>query len=83
MTNIKPMNDFVLIKIEEEKKGNVFLGEDKNKPKTVEILAFSDKCENKNLEVGKKSYIRNYEMIPNGDSTNEFFVSEKAIIAIF
>lgn len=84
MTNIKPINDFILIKIEEEKKGNVFLGEDKNKPKIVEILAFSDKCENKNLEVGKKSYIRNnYEMIPNGNSTYEFFVSEKAIIAIF
>lgn len=82
MTNIKPMNDLVLIKIE-EKKGGVFLGEDKSKPKTAKILAFSDKCENKNLEVGKSAYVRNYEMIPNGNPTDEFFISEKAIIAIF
>lgn len=83
MNEVKPMNDLVLIKFEKEKKDGVFLGEDKNKPKIAEILAFSDKCENKNLEVGKKAYIRNYETIPNGDSNEEFFISEKAIIAIF
>ena len=83
MTEIKPMKDLLLVKIEDEKKSGVYLGEDKSKPKTAEILAFSDKCENKNFEVGKKVYLRNFETIPNGDSTDEVFVSEKAVIAMF
>ena len=85
MTDIKPMNDLVLIKIEEkeEKKGNVFLGEDNTKPKIAEILAFSEKCENENLEIGKKAYVRKCEMIPHEDSKEEYFISEKAIVAIF
>ena len=84
MNEIKPMNDNLLIKIEDEvETKGVFYGEDKNKPKTATILAFSDKCENKNFEVGKKVYLRNFETIPNGDSTDEVFVSEKAVIAMF
>lgn len=82
MTEIKPMNDFLLVKVEDKKDG-LFFGDDKSKPKTAEILAFSDKCENKNFEVGKKCYLRNFEMIPNNDTTDEFFVSEKAVIAMF
>lgn len=82
MNEIKPMNDFLLVRIIEEK-GNVYLGENNDKPKTAEILAFSDKCENKNFEVGKKVNLRKYEMITNGDTTDEFFVSEKAVIAMF
>ena len=80
---IKPMNEYLLVKVEDEEKGGVYLGEDNSKPKIVKILAFSDKCENKNLEVGKKVYRRKYEMIPNGDATDEFFVSEKAVIGMF
>jgi co-chaperonin GroES (HSP10) len=80
---IKPMNEYLLVKIEDEKKGGVYLGEDNAKPKIAEILAFSDKCENKNLEVGKKVYLRKYEMIPNNDTADEFFVSEKAVIGMF
>ena len=80
---IKPMNEYLLVKVEDEKKGGIYLGEDNTKPKTAEILAFSDKCENKNLEVGKKVYLRKYEMIPNNDITDEFFVSEKAVIGMF
>ena len=83
MNEIKPMNDFLLVRMVEEEKGNVYLGENNDKPKTAEILAFSDKCENKNFEVGKKVNLRKYEMIANGDITNEFFVSEKAVIAMF
>lgn len=83
MNEIKPMNDFLLVRMVEEEKGNVYLGENNDKPKTAEILAFSDKCENKNFEIGKKVNLRKYEMIANGDTTNEFFVSEKAVIAMF
>ena len=82
MNGIKPMNELLLVRVE-DKKDSVYLGEDANKPKTAEILAISDKCENKNLEVGKKVYLRKYEMIPNGDFADEFFVSEKAVIAMF
>ena len=80
---IKPMNEYLLVKVEDEKEDGVYLGEDNTKPKTAEILAFSDKCENKNLEVGKKVYLRKYEMIPNNDTTDEFFISEKAVIGMF
>ncbi len=79
---MKPMNDLLLVrKIEKDAKG-LYFG-DENKPEIVEILAFSDNCENKNFEVGKKIYIRKYEHIPNGDSDNEFFISEKAVISMF
>ena len=37
---------------------------------------------NKNFEKGKTVVINKYEMIPNGDSEDEFFVSEKAIVAM-
>ena len=84
MIEIKPMNDNLLVKTEDKKKeGSVFLGEDKSKPKVATILAFSEKCENKNFKEGKNVYLKNYEMIPNGDSIDEFFVSEKAVIAMF
>ena len=83
MNEIKPMNEFLLVKVIEEEKGKVYLGENNDKPKTAEILAFSDKCENKNFEVGKKVNLRKYEMITNGDTTDEFFVSEKAVIGMF
>lgn len=85
MDGIKPMNDNLLIEIEDEQKNEtekVFYGENKAKPKTATILAFSDKCENK-FEVGKKVYIKKYEMIPLDDSDKIFFVSEKAIIGMF
>lgn len=80
---MKPMNDLLLVRVIEDKNEGLYFGENQNKPKTAEILAFSDKCENKNLEVGKKIYLRKYEMIANGNSTEEFFVSEKAIICMF
>ena len=83
MNEIKPMNDNLLVEIEDKKTDGVFYGEDRNKPKTATILAFSDKCENKNFEVGKKVFIKKYEMIPNGDSDKQFFVSEKAVIGMF
>ena len=83
MNEIKPMNEFLLVKVIEEEKGKVYLGENNDKPKTAEILAFSDKCENKNLEVGKKVYLRKCEMIPYEDTIDEFFVSEKAVIGMF
>ena len=83
MNEIKPMNDNLLIEIEDEVEiKGVFYGEDKIKPKTAKILAFSDKCENKNFEIGKKIYLRKYEMIPNGDSDKQFFISEKAVLGM-
>lgn len=82
MEEIKPINEYLLVRLEDEKKeGGLYFGENKDKPKIAEILAFSDKCENK-FVVGKKVMINRYEMIPNGDSTTDFFVNEKAIIAM-
>jgi co-chaperonin GroES (HSP10) len=83
MNKIIPMNDMLLVRIIEEDKKEVYFGENQNKVKTAEILAFSEKCDNKNFEIGKKVFINRYEMIPNGDSDVEFFVTEKAIIAMF
>ena len=84
MENIKPMNDMLLIRIiDEDNEDKLYFGEDKSKPKNAEVLAISEKCENKNFEVGKKVYIRKFEMIPYKDSDTEFFVSEKAVIAQF
>lgn len=84
MTLIKPMNSYLLVRIEEQEKNEgVYFGENKNKPKIGEILAVSDNCENSNFEVGKTVIINKYEMIPNGDSDDEFFVSEKAIVAMY
>jgi co-chaperonin GroES (HSP10) len=83
MNEIIPMNEYVLVKLEDNKTKGVYFGDDKDKPKIGEILAFSKECKNKNFEVGKKVSINRYEMIPNGDSEDEFFVSEKAIIAMF
>ena len=83
MNEIIPMNEYVLVKLENNKAKGVYFGDDKDKPKIGEILAFSKECKNKNFEVGKKVSINRYEMIPNGDSEDEFFVSEKAIIAMF
>ena len=83
MNEIVPMNEYVLVKLEDNKTKGVYFGDDKDKPKIGEILAFSKECKNKNFVVGKKVSINRYEMIPNGDSKEEFFVSEKAIIAMF
>lgn len=84
MNEIVPMNEYVLVKLaKKEETKTVYFGDDKDKPKIGEILAFSKECKNKNFEVGKKVSINRYEMIPNGDSEDEFFVSEKAIIAMF
>ena len=83
MNEIIPMNEYVLVKLENNETKGVYFGDDKDKPKIGEILAFSKECKNKNFEVGKKVSINRYEMIPNGNSEDEFFVSEKAIIAMF
>ena len=83
MNEIIPMNEYVLVKLEDNKTKGVYFGDDKDKPKIGEILAFSKECKNKNFEVGKKVSINRYEMIPNGNSEDEFFVSEKAIVAMF
>lgn len=83
MNEIIPMNEYVLVKLENNETKGVYFGDDKDKPKIGEILAFSKECKNKNFEVGKKVSINRYEMIPNGETKDEFFVSEKAIIAMF
>ena len=83
MNEIIPMNEYILVKLEDNKTKGVYFGDDKDKPKIGEILAFSKECKNKNFEVGKKVSINRYEMIPNGETKDEFFVSEKAIIAMF
>lgn len=83
MDKVVPMNEYVLVKIEDKKTKGVYFGENKDKPKEGTILAFSVECKNKNFEVGKKVIINRYEMIPHGDTEDEFFVSEKAIIAMF
>jgi len=83
MSEIVPMNDYLLVKVDEVKEEGIYFGEDKNKPKKGEILAFSKECKNKNFEVGKKVVINRYEMIPRDDIKDEFFVSEKAIVAMF
>ena len=83
MNEIIPMNEYVLVKLENDETKGVYFGDDKDKPKIGEILAFSKECKNKNFEVGKKVSINRYEMIPNGETKDEFFVSEKAIIAMF
>ena len=83
MNEIMPMNEYVLVKLEDNETKGVYFGDDKDKPKIGEILAFSKECKNKNFEVGKKVSINRYEMIPNGETKDEFFVSEKAIIAMF
>lgn len=83
MSEIVPMNDYLLVKIEEKKVEGIYFGENRDKPKIGEIITFSKECKNKNFEVGKKVIINRYEMIPYGDTEDEFFVSEKAIIAMF
>jgi co-chaperonin GroES (HSP10) len=83
MNEIIPMNEYVLVKLEDNETKGVYFGDDKDKPKIGEILAFSKECKNKNFEVGKKVSINRYEMIPNSETKDEFFVSEKAIIAMF
>ena len=83
MNEIIPMNEYVLVKLEDNETKGVYFGDDKDKPKIGKILAFSKECKNKNFEVGKKVSINRYEMIPNGETKGEFFVSEKAIIAMF
>lgn len=83
MSEIVPMNDYLLVKIEEKKVEGIYFGENRDKPKIGEIITFSKECKNKNFEVGKKVIINRYEMIPHGDTEDEFFVSEKAIIAMF
>ncbi len=82
MNEIIPMNDYLLVEIEEKKNEGVYFGETKDKPREGTILAFSKECKNKNFEKGKKVVINRYEMIPNGDEGSQFFVSEKAIIAM-
>ena len=71
------------MKLENNETKGVYFGDDKDKPKIGKILAFSKECKNKNFEVGKKVSINRYEMIPNSETKDEFFVSEKAIIAMF
>ena len=83
MSEIVPMNEYVLVKVEDKKTEGVYFGENKDKPKEGTILAFSVECKNKNFEVGKKVIINRYEMIPYDDTEDEFFVSEKAIVAMF
>ena len=83
MNEIIPMNEYVLVKLENNETKGVYFGDDKDKPKIGEILAFSKECKNKNFEVGKKVSINRYEMIPNGETKDEFFVSEKAIVSMF
>ena len=83
MDKVVPMNEYVLVKIENKETKGVYFGENKDKPKEGTILAFSAECKNKNFEVGKKVLINRYEMIANGDTEDEFFVSEKAIVAMF
>ena len=83
MSEIVPMNEYVLVKVEDEKTEGVYFGENKDKPKEGTILAFSVECKNKNFEVGKKVIINRYEMIPYSDTEDEVFVSEKAIVAMF
>ena len=83
MNKVVPMNEYVLVKVEDKKTEGVYFGENKDKPKEGTILAFSVECKNKNFEVGKKVIINRYEMIPYGDTEDEFFVSEKAIVATF
>ena len=82
MSEIVPMNEYVLVKVEDKKTEGVYFGENKDKPKEGTILAFSVECKNKNFEVGKKVIINRYEMIPYGDTEDELFVSEKAIVAM-
>lgn len=82
MNEIVPMNDYLLVKIEEKKVEGIYFGENRDKPKIGEIITFSKECKNKNFEVGKKVIINRYEMIPYGDTEDKFFVSEKAIIAM-
>ena len=83
MDKVVPMNEYVLVKVEDKKTEGVYFGENKDKPKEGTILAFSTECKNKNFEIGKKVIINRYEMIPYGDTEDEFFVSEKAIVAMF
>ena len=82
MDKVVPMNEYVLVKVENKETKGVYFGENKDKPKEGTILAFSAECKNKNFEVGKKVLINRYEMIPHGDTEDEFFVSEKAIVAM-
>ena len=83
MNKVVPMNEYVLVKVEDKKTEGVYFGENKHKPKEGTILAFSAECTHKNFEVGKKAIINRYEMIPHGDTEDEFFVSEKVIVAMF
>ena len=82
MNEIVPMNDYLLVKVEEKKVEGIYFGENKDKPKIGEIITFSKECKNKNFEEGRKVVINRYEMIPYGDTEDEFFVSEKAIVAM-
>ena len=83
MNKVVPMTEYVLVKVEDKETEGVYFGENKDKPKEGTILAFSTECKNKNFEEGKKVIINRYEMIPYGDTDDEFFVSEKAIVAMF
>lgn len=83
MNEFIPMNDYVLVEIVEKKNEGLYFGEDKSKAKEGTILAFSNECKNKNFEKGKNVLINHYELIPVADSDSMYFVSEKAIIAMF
>ncbi len=83
MNEIKTMNEYLLVKLIDENSNGVYLGEDKNKPKKAELLAFSDECKNKNLEVGKTVVLIKYEMIPYDENEKIFFVSEKAVLGMY
>jgi co-chaperonin GroES (HSP10) len=83
MTNIKTMNEYLLVKLLEEDKTQIFLGENKNSPKKATIIAFSDECKNKNFELGKTVVLNRYDMIPYNEEEKEFFVSEKAVLGMF
>ena len=83
MNEIKTMNEYLLVQLLEEEKTEIYLGEDKNKPKKATVIAFSDECKNKNFEVGKTVILNRYEMIPYDEGEKKFFVSEKAVLGMY
>ena len=43
MNKVVPMNEYVLVKVEDKKTEGVYFGENKDKPKEGTILAFNNK----------------------------------------
>lgn len=84
MSEIIPINDYVLLELEDEQKTNgLIYTTEKSKTLKGKIISFSKLCKNENFVKDKEVMIfSNYEKIPYDEEHRLYFVSEKAIISM-